>query len=171
MFLSTVLIRDLAKLNLGMVVLVLVSNQTQNIKFKIKILKSIHNGVNFINVLWAAFARADPESAKKTDNVLHCLFLFCAFGIWCQFYQRFMRSFYARRSRKHKTIQLSHQYLFTLLKSACVKAVCRMLMKLRPGHGLFCLFKIRGKRNLIRSKIVINSLTIYHLNYIQLQLI
>jgi len=68
MFLSTVLIRDLAKLNLGMVVLVLVSNQTQNIKFKIKILKSIHNGVNFINVLWAAFARADPESAKKTDN-------------------------------------------------------------------------------------------------------
>jgi len=25
-------------------------------------------GVNFINVLWAAFMPSDPESAKKTDN-------------------------------------------------------------------------------------------------------
>jgi len=27
------------------------------------------SGVNFINVLIAAYTRADPESAKKTDNL------------------------------------------------------------------------------------------------------
>jgi len=26
-------------------------------------------GFNFINVLWAAFTHADPESIKKTDNL------------------------------------------------------------------------------------------------------
>jgi len=26
-------------------------------------------GVNFINILWAAFTVADPESAKNTDNL------------------------------------------------------------------------------------------------------
>jgi len=36
---------------------------------------------------------------------------------WCQFYQRFTRSYYARRSWKRKKIQLSHQYLFTLSES------------------------------------------------------
>ncbi len=53
------------------------------------------SGVNFINVLQAAFARADPESVQ---------------------------------------IQLNRQYIFTLLGSARVKAVCRMLMKLTPGY-------------------------------------
>ncbi len=51
---------------------------------------------------------------------------------WCHFYQRFMRSFYARRSQKRKNIQLSHQYLFTLLGSARTKAAHRTLMKLTP---------------------------------------
>jgi hypothetical protein len=42
---------------------------------------------------------------------------------WGQFHQCFTCSFYACRSQKRKKIQLSHQYLFTLLGSACVKAV------------------------------------------------
>jgi len=50
----------------------------------------------------------------------------------CQFHQRFTQSFYTRRSRKCKKIQLSHQYLFTLSGIARVKAVSRMLMKLSP---------------------------------------
>jgi len=43
----------------------------------------------------------------------------------CQFHQRFTYSFYARRSLKRKNIQLSHQYLFTLSRSARLKAVRR----------------------------------------------
>jgi len=44
----------------------------------------------------------------------------------------FTRRFYKRSSQKHKS-QSSCQYLFTLLGSACVKAVRRTLMKLSPG--------------------------------------
>jgi len=54
----------------------------------------------------------------------------------CQFHQRFTRNFYARRSRKCKKIQLSHEHLFTLLGSAGVKTVHRMLMKLTLGMFL-----------------------------------
>ncbi len=52
----------------------------------------------------------------------------------CQFYQRFMQS-YAYRSQKRKKIQFSHQYLFTLLGSVCVKDVRRTLMKLGPRRS------------------------------------
>ncbi len=52
---------------------------------------------------------------------------------WGQFHQCLTRTFYARKSRKRKKVQLSHQYLFTLSGSACVKAVLRTLMKLSPG--------------------------------------
>jgi len=34
------------------------------------------------------------------------------------------------------TIQLSHQYLFTLLRSKSIKAALRMLMKLTPGANV-----------------------------------
>jgi len=51
-------------------------------------------GVNFTNVLCAAFMLVDPERVKNT---------------------------------------VSHQYFFTLLRSASVKAVRRMLMKLSQG--------------------------------------
>jgi hypothetical protein len=44
----------------------------------------------------------------------------------------FTRRFYAHSSQKRKS-QSSRQYLFTLLGSAGVKAVCRTLMKLSPG--------------------------------------
>jgi hypothetical protein len=33
-------------------------------------------------------------------------------------------------------ILLSHKCLFTILGSTSVKAVCRMLMKLSPGHDI-----------------------------------
>jgi len=36
---------------------------------------------------------------------------------------------------KNVTIQLSHQYFFTLLGSAVIKAARRMLMELTPGVG------------------------------------
>jgi len=55
-------------------------------------------GVNFINVLCAAFIQADPQSVK---------------------------------------IQLSCQYLFTLLGSVRIEAAHKMLMKLTPVH--FCM--------------------------------
>jgi hypothetical protein len=51
-------------------------------------------------------------------------------GFRWQFHQCITRSFYARRSQKHKNAQLSQQYLFTLLGYARVKAVRRTLMKL-----------------------------------------
>jgi len=41
-----------------------------------------------------------------------------------QFHQRPMSSFFTHRSQKPKKIQLSSQYLFTLLRSAYVIAVC-----------------------------------------------
>jgi len=40
-----------------------------------------HNGVNFINVLRAAFAHSDPKSTKKTDNMTA---FFCTFGIFAR---------------------------------------------------------------------------------------
>jgi len=44
----------------------------------------------------------------------------------------FTRSFYASRSQKRK-IQSSLKYLFTLLGSACIKALSKMLVKSTPG--------------------------------------
>ncbi len=51
----------------------------------------------------------------------------------CQFHQRFTRSFYARRSPKHKKDWLLSTVFFTLLGSGGVKAVFRMFMKLSLG--------------------------------------
>jgi len=47
-----------------------------------------------------------------------------------QFHQHFKRSFYVLRSQKRKKIQSSHEYLFTLLGSVRIKAVCKMKVKL-----------------------------------------
>ncbi len=67
-------------------------------------------GVNFINIPLSAFARPDPESTKKTDNLT---VFFCAFGIcvcksssqsideidtWCPFRRHFMASFFKGKS-------------------------------------------------------------------------
>jgi hypothetical protein len=38
-------------------------------KFARSMLMKLTPGINFINVLQAAFTRADPESLKKTDNL------------------------------------------------------------------------------------------------------
>jgi len=55
----------------------------------------------------------------------------------CQFHQHFTYSFYTCRSQKHKKIQLSHHYLFTLTLSgsSSIKAVRRTLMKLCPDRS------------------------------------
>jgi len=51
-----------------------------------------------------------------------------------QFHQRSMSSFYAHRSQKHKkTVNLS--VFFAILGSVCVKAACRMLMKLTSDRN------------------------------------
>jgi len=36
-------------------------------------------GVNFVNILRAAFVQADPKSAEKTDDLIDCIS--CGFGI------------------------------------------------------------------------------------------
>ncbi len=74
-------------------------------------------GVNFINILRAAFMHADPESVKKIDNLT---------------------------------------VFFTLLGSARVKVVCRMLIKLSPGvnfinmfmHSFYSCRSIKGKNSM-----------------------
>ncbi len=40
-------------------------------------IKNLKSGVDFINLLWAAFTQTDPKSAKKTLK----LSVFCTFGI------------------------------------------------------------------------------------------
>ncbi len=59
----------------------------------------------------------------------------------CQCHRHFTCSVYTRRSQKRKKIQLSHQYLFTLLGSAGAKAVRRTLMKLSPGCNEYRLYR------------------------------
>jgi len=74
------------------------------------------------------------EEIRKTEKVsVFPVALIGKQSIRCQFHQCFTYSFYARRSRKSKKLQLSHQYFFMLLGSACVKAARRMFMKLSPG--------------------------------------
>ena len=51
---------------------------------------------------------------------------------WSQFHQHFTCSFYTRRSQKRKNDSQLKQ-LFSLSGSACVKAACKMLVKLTPG--------------------------------------
>jgi len=47
--------------------------------FRRRVATQIRPGVNFINVLQAAFIRADPESAKKDSQAVN---LFCTFRIY-----------------------------------------------------------------------------------------
>jgi len=58
--------------------------------------------------------------------------LFVLLGYEVDFTNMFMHSFYSRRSPKRK-IQSSLQCLFTLLESFCLKAACKMWMKLTAG--------------------------------------
>ena len=68
-------------------------NQIHDLAASLTSPKSTNPGVNFINVLQAAFTLAGPKSAKKT---------------------------------------VMSSSFFAPLGSACVKAACRMLMKLTP---------------------------------------
>ncbi len=58
-----------------------------------------------------------------------------------QFHQCSTHSFSDRISRKRKKNQLGQHNIFTHLGSACVKAVCRMLMKLTPGVNFINIFE------------------------------
>ncbi len=66
--------------------------------------------------------------ANLISLLIHYLFIFT---IWKklstrgQFHQRFTSSFFARRSRKSKKIQLRHLYFFTISGSASLKAACK----------------------------------------------
>jgi len=71
----------------------------------------------------------DRKTSYDQISVLLCE----AFHSGCQFHQRFTCSFYARRSRERKKDWQLDCLFLTLLGSACVKAVHRMLMKLSPG--------------------------------------
>jgi hypothetical protein len=99
--------------------------------------------VNFINILRAAFVPIffckKLPSQTVFRELLHkaltygkvaCKMLI-KFTLGVDFTNIFMRRFYARSSQKLKS-QSSHQYLFTLLGSGRVKAICRTLMKLSP---------------------------------------
>ncbi len=71
-------------------------------------------GVNFINVLRAAFAPVDPKRVKRYWQLDSILTLLGATGVkaaskyvgkiepYAQFHQRSMYSLYACRSQKHK---------------------------------------------------------------------
>jgi len=94
-------------------------------------------GVNFINVLLAAFVCADPKSIKRLK--LDCLI--CAFGIclknvdeidsWAQFHQHSTYSFYGRRSQKHKKI-LTTWLTLTSLGTTWVKSACKYVGEIDP---------------------------------------
>ncbi len=69
--------------------------------------------------------------------------------------QRSTYSFYAHRSQKRKKIQLSHKYIFTLLGSASVKTVRRILMKLNPEiQGRLNVFMFQPKPKPRPSRLV-----------------
>ena len=53
-------------------------------------------------------------------------------GNWGQFHQHYTNSFYTCRSQKRKKL-LELSVFFSLLESACIKAACKMLVKLTPG--------------------------------------
>jgi len=76
----------------------------------------VSSGVNFINVLWAAFAPVDPKSVKRYWQLDWTLTLLGATGVKavrkyvgeieprCQFHQCSMSSFCTSRSPKRKKI-------------------------------------------------------------------
>jgi len=99
------------------------------------------------------------KADKMTFVQRRCVFNVDEIDTWCQFHQHFTQGFYARRSQKGKKIQLSHQYLFTLLGSARIKAVRRTLMKLRlerrrkgqHKYSKFSLFVLMEVDKLLRT--------------------
>jgi len=73
-----------------------------------------------------------PASADCTYEDKSCVNVPFPASSWCQFNQHFMRSFYTRRSQKHKNDSQVIS-LFALLGSVCTKALCKILMKLTPS--------------------------------------
>ena len=73
--------------------------------------------------------------SKNDKNLANPIFppFFSSTGV--NFINMFTCSFYARRSRKHKKL-LYLTVLFALLESMCIKAPCKMLVKLTPSEEL-----------------------------------
>jgi len=67
-----------------------------------------------------------------------------SFETRCQFHQRFTCSFYACRSQKRQMTLLTWLSFFAHSGSTCIKAVCRMLMKLSPT-SCSCVFCFEPK--------------------------
>jgi len=126
---------------------VIEGTQTREIRvFDSLVKNSCPPGVNFINLLRAAFVRADPKSAKKIYSLTvffghsgsssvkaagRTLIKLTAPGL--NFISIPRTAFMPVAPQSVRT-QSSHQYLFTLLGPMSVKAVHRTLMKLTPGQ-------------------------------------
>ncbi len=92
----------------------------------------------FLNFLfiWIRFVEMSINKTYHVRIEKFCIksyFIRTSSNFWCQLHQHFTRSFHARRSQSaKKTDNLS--VFFTLLRSACVKAVRKMLMKHTHHH-------------------------------------
>jgi len=103
---------------------------------------------------------------NQFDISLYHLFLdiaYCDFT-WCQIHQRnILCTAFTLVDPKNVKIQYSHQYLFTLLVYASVKAVLRMLMNLTPGvispvrKSVEALYVRKGKYDNQKSDILLFS--------------
>ncbi len=101
-------------------------------------------GLNFINVLSAAFTCADPKSEKDNDDltVFFTLLVSTSSKAACKMLMKLtpglnfinvLRTAFTPVAPKSVRIQSSCQYLFTLFECTSTKASCKMLMKLTPG--------------------------------------
>jgi len=94
----------------------------QNWKFHCKQTMRVLQGTFRVRLTCFFLLGIRPETSRSTSRG--------------RFHQCSSYSFYARRSKKQRKIQLSHQYLFTPSGSMSVKAVRKTLMKLTPSQQL-----------------------------------
>jgi len=99
-------------------------------------------GVNFTNILMAAFMRADPKDAKKTVGLTALFALLGSTHIKAArimlmdqglISPTYLHSAFTPVAPKSVRIQSSCQYLFTLFGSTGPKAASRSLLTLTPG--------------------------------------
>ena len=100
-------------------------------------------GVNFTNVLWAAFMRADPKSAKKTVKLSSFIALLGSASVKAARrtlvelnpgvnFTNILRAAFTRADPKSAKKLLNLTVFFALLGSERVKAARRTLVKLTP---------------------------------------
>ncbi len=111
-------------------------------------------GVNFIIILWAAFAPVDSKSVKRYWQLDWLLTLLGSTGVrvvrkyvgkiepWCQFYQHFTSAFFADilapkiTKLKHSALQFCFSFVIFNTKISYKKHVRKMLLKLTTGSNL-----------------------------------